>query len=62
MGPSGQLASVSFTALSVVDTGDFFQLRSVAAVRIVIQEIRVFQTSDTTLAMNGIKMNESAIV
>jgi hypothetical protein len=53
----GVICNQSFTGLSVTDDGDFFQLRSVANVLIIIHEIRVYQTSDTTLAMNGIEFN-----
>lgn len=48
------------SGLSVSDTGDFFQLRNAAAVVCYILEIRVWQTSDTDLAMNGIKFHRGA--
>jgi hypothetical protein len=43
--------------LSVTDTGDFIQLRGAAGVRIEVLEIRVSQTSDTTIAMNTIRLH-----
>ncbi len=45
------------SGLSVTDTGDFLQLRNTTAVTCKIKEIRVWQTSDTTLAMNGIQIS-----
>jgi len=43
------------TAMAVTDTGDFFQLRNAASMTSRILEIRVWQTSDTTLAINDVR-------
>lgn len=48
------------SGLSVTDTGDFLQLRSTTGVICEVLEIRCWQTSDTTLAMNGIQISRGA--
>lgn len=52
----GSLYQVTGTGLSVSTTNDIVQLRGAAGVIIKIHEIRVWQTSETTLAMNGIRL------
>ncbi len=42
--------------LAVTDTGDFLQLRGAAGVICIVKEIRVWQESDTALAMNTIRI------
>lgn len=51
---------VQANTLSVTDTGDFIQLRNSTGVTCEILEVRVWQTSDTTLAMNAIRMRRGA--
>lgn len=46
--------SASASSLSVTDTGDFFQLRVTGNIRVLVREICVFQTSETTLASNAV--------
>jgi hypothetical protein len=53
---SGFIFTTAAAALAVTDTGDFLQLRGAAGAIVEILEIRVSQTSDTTLAMNAISI------
>lgn len=43
-------------SIAVTDTGDFFQLRNGTNALVELKSIRVFQTSDTTLAMNAVNI------
>ena len=50
----GNIHQGSARGLSVVDTGDFLQLRNTSTRKLKILEIRWWQTSDITLAMSDI--------
>jgi len=51
---------VQANSLSVSDAGDFLQLRNPGGVICLVKEIRVWQTSDTALAMNAVRFNRGA--
>ena len=53
--PQGTYYAMAHT-LTVSDQGDFFQMRNTTGNRIEVLEIRVWQTSDTALAMNAIRI------
>lgn len=52
--------SLSVNGLTVTNANNFFQLRNGSTRRIEILEIRVFQTSDTALAMNAIQLERGS--
>ena len=56
MAQRGRMYEATASGLSVVDNGDFAQLRNASGYTCFIHEIRCFQTSDTTLAMNGVSI------
>lgn len=56
MGSMGRMYYAKGSAMAVTDTGDFLQLRNGAGVICRIHEIRVWQESDTTLAMNTVRI------
>jgi len=53
----GFIYQTTATNLSVTDTGDFVQLRNSSTLSVVIHEVRVWQESDTTLAMNTVRLH-----
>ena len=56
----GSLMVVNALTLSVTDNGDFLQLRNTTNSLALIHEIRVSQTSTTTLAMNVIRITRGS--
>ena len=54
------LYSVSGKALSVSSADDILQLRGAVTVNCLIHEIRLWQTSDTTLAMNSVRIRRGS--
>jgi len=48
---------VQANTLAVTDTGDFIQIRNGSDTRIEVIEVRVWQTSDTALAMNAVRLH-----
>ncbi len=57
---NGRMYAASDANLAITDTGDMFQLRNGASVVTLIKEIRVFQESDTALAMNALTITRGA--